>query len=112
MSPIKNAEETIDNTINNLSAPNIFSIESATISGDLSSAASGAALDANIVYTVGGSKTKTAKIKFNLSDFAYTAAQLSGIVADAFVEYLDSQLKDPTVKFLVSQAKSTLNNIK
>ena len=112
LSPIKNAEETINNAINNLSAPNIFSIESATISGDLSSAASGAALDANIVYTVGGSKTKTAKIKFKLSDFAYTAEQLSGIVADAFVEYLDSQLKDPTVKFLVSQAKSTLNNIK
>ena len=111
LAPIAKAESTIDDVISNLSAPNVFSIEEATISGELSAAAGGGELDASITYKVGNSKTKTAQIKFKMTDFAYTAEQLAKILADAFVEVIQEELDDPAVEFLIEQAKSTLGNL-
>jgi len=111
LAPIAKAESTIDDVISNLSAPNVFSIEEATISGELSAAAGGGELDASITYKVGNSKTKTAQIKFKMTDFAYTAEQMAKILADAFVEVIQEELDDPAVEFLIEQAKSTLGNL-
>ncbi len=115
--PMAQAEEIINDILSNLAAPEVFSIQSATVSGALSTAvatggADDSALDAVIVYTVGGNNQKTTKIRFSMMDAAYTAEQMSKLLADAFVTSLESQLgNDPATKFIVDQARETLRNL-
>jgi len=115
--PLLRADAIINNILSNLAAPDVFSIQSATVSGSLSTAvATGggddSALDAVIVYTVGGNNQKTVQIRFSVMDAAYTAEQMSTLLADAFVTSLESQLgDDPVTQFIVDQAKETLRNL-
>lgn len=116
--PMRQAQVVIDDLLGGLAALEVFSIQSASITGALSTAvATGggdeSALDAGIVYTVADGQEKTATIRFSLMDAAYTAKQMSVLLADAFVASLESQLgDDPATQVIVDRAKETLENLK
>ena len=116
--PMRQAQVVIDDLLGGLAALEVFSIQSASITGALSTAvATGGgdeyALDAGIVYTVADGQEKTATIRFSLMDAAYTAKQMSVLLADAFVASLESKLgDDPATQVIVDRAKETLENLK